>query len=226
MRDRNYFGAMMVEMGEADSLVSGVSRKYRDVLKPIIEIIGVQKEVEKIAGMIIMLTKRGPMFLADTTVNVNPCAEDLVNITDLVAKAVRRLKLTPRIAMLGYSNFGSSPGDEPNKMRDAVEILHQTQPNLIVDGEVQANFALNNDMLLEKFDFSTLANKQVNTLIFPNLSAGNIAYKMMQEMTDAEVVGPMLLGLKKSAHVLQLGCSVREIVNMVKIAVVDAQSKQ
>jgi len=226
MRDRNYFGAMMVEMGEADSLVSGVSRKYRDVLKPIIEIIGVQKEVEKIAGMIIMLTKRGPMFLADTTVNVNPSAEDLVNITDLVAKAVRRLKLTPHIAMLGYSNFGSSPGDEPNKMRDAVEILHQTQPNLIVDGEVQANFALNNEMLLEKFDFSTLANKQVNTLIFPNLSAGNIAYKMMQEMTDAEVVGPMLLGLKKSAHVLQLGCSVREIVNMVKIAVVDAQSKQ
>ena len=226
MRDRNYFGAMMVEMGEADSLVSGVSRKYRDVLKPIIEIIGVQKEVEKIAGMIIMLTKRGPMFLADTTVNVNPSAEDLVNITDLVAKAVRRLKLTPRIAMFGYSNFGSSPGDEPNKMRDAVEILHQTQPNLIVDGEVQANFALNNEMLLEKFDFSTLANKQVNTLIFPNLSAGNIAYKMMQEMTDAEVVGPMLLGLKKSAHVLQLGCSVREIVTMVKIAVVDAQSKQ
>ncbi len=226
MRDRNYFGAMMVEMGEADSFVSGISRKYRDVLKPLIEIIGVQKDVEKIAGMIIMLTKRGPMFLADTTVHVNPSTNDLVNITDLVAKAVRRLKLTPRIAMLGYSNFGSSPGEEPNKMKDAVEILHQTQPNLIVDGEVQANFALNNEMLLEKFEFSTLANKQVNTLIFPNLSAGNIAYKMMQEMTDAEVVGPMLLGLKKSAHVLQLGCSVREIVNMVKIAVVDAQSKQ
>lgn len=226
MRDRNYFGAMMVEMGEADSLISGISRKYRDVLKPIIEIIGVQKDVEKIAGMIIMLTKRGPMFLADTTVNVNPSTHDLVAITDLVAKAVRRLKLTPRIAMLGYSNFGSSPGEDPNKMRDAVEILHEAQPNLVVDGEVQANFALNNDMLLEKFDFSTLANKQVNTLIFPNLSSGNITYKMMQEMTDAEVIGPMLLGLKKSAHVLQLGCSVREIVNMVKIAVVDAQSKQ
>lgn len=226
MRDRNYFGAMMVEMGEADSLISGISRKYRDVLKPIIEIIGVQKDVEKIAGMIIMLTKRGPMFLADTTVNVNPSTHDLVAITDLVAKAVRRLKLTPRIAMLGYSNFGSSPGEDPNKMRDAVEILHEAQPNLVVDGEVQANFALNNDMLLEKFDFSTLANKQVNTLIFPNLSSGNITYKMMQEMTDAEVIGPMLLGLKKSAHVLQLGCSVREIVNMVKIAVVDSQSKQ
>jgi len=226
MRDRNYFGAMMVEMGEADSFVSGVSRKYRDVLKPIIEIIGVQKDVDKIAGMIIMLTKRGPMFLADTTVNVNPSAQELVAITDMVAKAVRRLKLTPRIAMLGYSNFGSSPGEDPNKMRDAVEILHDIQPNLIVDGEVQANFALNNDMLLEKFNFSTLANKQVNTLIFPNLSSGNIAYKLMQEMTDAEVIGPMLLGLKKSAHVLQLGCSVREIVNMVKLAVVDAQSKQ
>jgi malate dehydrogenase (oxaloacetate-decarboxylating)(NADP+) len=226
MLDRNYFGAMMVELGEADSLISGISRKYRDVLKPIIEILGVQKDVDRIAGMIIMLTKRGPMFLADTTVNVNPSTKDLVNITDLVAKAVRRLKLMPRIAMLGYSNFGSSPGEEPNKMRDAVKILHETQPNLIVDGEVQANFALNNDMLLEKFDFSTLANKQVNTLIFPNLSSGNIAYKMLQEMTEAEVVGPMLLGIKKSAHVLQLGCSVREIVNMVKIAVVDAQSKQ
>lgn len=225
MRDRNYFGAMMVELGEADCFVSGISRKYRDVLKPIIEIIGVQKDVNRIAGMIIMMTKRGPIFLADTTVNVNPTTEELVQITDLAAKAVRRLKLTPRIAMLGYSNFGSSPGEEPNKMRDAVRILHETQPNLIVDGELQANFAMNNEMLLEKFGFSMLANKAVNTFIFPNLSSGNISYKMLQEMTDAEVVGPVLLGIKKSAHVLQLNCSVREIVNMVKIAVVDAQSK-
>jgi malate dehydrogenase (oxaloacetate-decarboxylating)(NADP+) len=175
--------------------------------------------------MIIMLTKRGPMFLADTTVNVNPCAEDLVNITDLVAKAVRRLKLTPRIAMLGYSNFGSSPGDEPNKMRDAVEILHQTQPNLIVDGEVQANFALNEELMNEKFAFSQLANKEVNTLIFPNLSAGNISYKLLQQMTDGDAIGPILVGLKKSIHVLQLGSSVREIANMVKVAVIDAQNK-
>ena len=225
MRDRNYFGAMMVEMGEADCFVSGVSRKYRDVLKPIIEIIGVRKEVNRLAGMIIMMTKRGPIFLSDTTVNVDPTTEELVAITDLTAKAVRKLKLIPKIAMLGYSNFGSSPGKEPNKMRDAVEILHQTQPSLIVDGEVQANFALNNEMMLEKFGFSMLANKAANTFIFPNLSAGNITYKMLQEMTDNEIIGPVLLGVNKSAHVLQLNCSVREIVNIVKIAVVDAQGK-
>lgn len=225
MRDRNYFGAMMVELGEADCFVSGISRKYRDVLKPVIEIIGVRKEVRRLAGMIIMMTKRGPIFLSDTTVNVNPTTEDLVQITDLTAKAIRKLKLTPRIAMLGYSNFGSSPGPEPNKMRDAVKILHETQPNLIVDGEVQANFALNNEMLLEKFGFSMLANKSVNTFIFPNLSSGNITYKMLQEMTEAEIIGPVLLGVNKPAHVLQLNCSVREIVNMVKIAVVDAQSR-
>jgi malate dehydrogenase (oxaloacetate-decarboxylating)(NADP+) len=176
--------------------------------------------------MIIMQTKRGPLFLADTTVNINPSAEDLVEITDLVAKAIRRLRIVPKIAMLGYSNFGSSPGVEPSNTSKEVRILHETQPNLIVDGEIQANFALNNDLLLEKFNFSILANKEVNTLIFPNLSAGNISYKLLQEMTGAEVIGPMLLGLKKSAHVLQLGCSVREVINLVKIAVVDAHSKQ
>lgn len=226
MRDRNYFGSMMVETNEADAIISGISRKYRDVLRPMIQILGIQEDVKKIAGMIIMQTKRGPLFLADTTVNINPSAADLVEITDLVAKAIRRLRIVPKIAMLGYSNFGSSPGDEPSNSSEAVRILHETQPNLIVDGEIQANFALNNDLLLEKFSFSMLANKEVNTLIFPNLSAGNIAYKLLQEMTDADVIGPMLVGLKKSAHVLQLGCSVREVINMVKIAVVDAHSKQ
>lgn len=226
MRDRNYFGSMMVETNEADAIISGVSRKYRDVLRPMIQILGIQEDVKKIAGMIIMQTKRGPLFLADTTVNINPSAADLVEITDLVAKAIRRLRIVPKIALLGYSNFGSSPGDEPSNASQAVRILHDTQPNLVVDGEIQANFALNNDLLLEKFSFSMLANKEVNTLIFPNLSSGNIAYKLLQEMTDAEVIGPMLLGLKKSAHVLQLGCSVREVINMVKIAVVDAHSKQ
>jgi malate dehydrogenase (oxaloacetate-decarboxylating)(NADP+) len=226
MRDRNYFGTMMVETNEADAIISGISRKYRDVLRPMIQIIGIQEDVKKIAGMIIMQTKRGPLFLADTTVNINPSAADLVEITDLVAKAIRRLRIVPKIAMLGYSNFGSSPGSEPSNASEAVRILHETQPNLIVDGEIQANFALNNDLLLEKFSFSLLANKEVNTIIFPNLSSGNIAYKLLQEMTDAEVIGPMLLGLKKSAHVLQLGCSVREVINMVKIAVVDAHSKQ
>lgn len=225
MRDRNHFGAMMVEKGEADAMISGITRNYKDVIRPALQIVGVEKDAGRVAGMYILMTKRGPMFLADTTVNVDPTAEDIATITELVAKTVRRFKVIPKIALLGYSNFGSAPGKDPNKMRDAVEILHERNPSLCVDGEVQANFALNNELMQEKFSFSTLANKSVNTLIFPNLSAGNIAYKMMQEMTEAEAIGPVLLGLKKSIHVLQLGSSVREIVNMVKIAVVDAQSK-
>jgi malate dehydrogenase (oxaloacetate-decarboxylating)(NADP+) len=225
MRDRNHFGAMMVEKGEADAMISGLTRKYKDVIRPALQTVGVDEESGRVAGMYILMTKRGPLFLADTTVNVDPTAEEIACITELVAKAVRKFKVTPRIALLGYSNFGSSEGKDPNKMSEAVQILHQRNPNLVVDGEVQANFALNNDLMQEKFAFSTLAGKQVNTLIFPNLSAGNIAYKMMQEMTEAEAIGPVLLGLKKSVHVLQLGSSVREIVNMVKIAVVDAQSK-
>lgn len=225
MRDRNHFGAMMVEKGEADAMISGITRNYKDVVRPALQIVGVEKDAGRVAGMYILMTKRGPMFLADTTVNVDPTAEEIAGITELVAKTVRRFKVNPRIALLGYSNFGSAPGKDPNKMGEAVKILHKTNPTLIVDGELQANFALNNELMLEKFSFSTLANKPVNTLIFPNLSSGNIAYKMMQEMTEAEAIGPVLLGLKKSIHVLQLGSSVREIVNMVKIAVVDAQSK-
>lgn len=226
MRDRNHFGAMMVEKGEADAMISGITRNYKDVIRPALQIVGIDKDAGRVAGMYVLMTKRGPMFLADTTVNVDPTAEEIAAITELVAKAIRRFKVVPRIALLGYSNFGSAPGKDPNKMRDAAKILHERNPTMIVDGEVQANFALNNDLMLEKFPFSTLANKSVNTLIFPNLSAGNIAYKMMQEMTRAEAIGPILLGLKKSIHVLQLGSSVREIVNMVKIAVVDAQSNK
>lgn len=225
MRERNYFGAMMVQLGDADAMISGATRNYRDVLKPALQVIGKQKEVDRVAGMYILMTKRGPMFLADTTVNFDPSAEEIADMTYHIAKTIRKFKVTPRIALLSYSNFGSSPGKDANKMAKAIKLIHEKYPNLTVDGEVQANFALNNELLLDKFDFSNLANKEVNTLIFPNLSSGNIAYKLLQEMTDTEAIGPVLIGLKKSVHVLQLGSSVREIVNMVKVAVVDAQNK-
>lgn len=225
MRERNHFGAMMVEMGEADAMISGLTRNYRSVVGPVIQTIGLEKDASIVAGMYILVTKRGPLFLADTTVNLNPTAEEIAEITNNVAKTIRKFKVTPRIALLSYSNFGSSIGEDAQKMSRAVEILHEKYPTLVVDGEVQANFALNNELMMEKFSFSQLANKQVNTLIFPNLSAGNISYKLLQEMTEGDAIGPVLVGLKKSVHVLQLGSSVREIINMVKVAVVDAQNK-
>ena len=225
MRERNHFGSMMVELGDADAMISGLTRNYRDVVKPVIQTVGLQKDVHTIAGMYILVTKRGPLFLADTTINMDPSAEQIAELTNNVAKMVRKFKVQPKIALLSYSNFGSSPGKDSEKMAKAVDILHTNYPSLIVDGEVQANFALNNDLMMEKFSFSQLANKQVNVLIFPNLSSGNIAYKLLQEMTDGDAIGPVLVGLKKSIHVLQLGSSVREIINMVKVAVVDAQNK-
>nr|WP_294860007.1 NADP-dependent malic enzyme [uncultured Fluviicola sp.] len=225
MRERNHFGAMMVEMGDADAMISGLTRNYRDVVRPAIQVIGLQKDVKTVAGVYILNTKRGPMFLADTTINMNPTAEQIAEITFNVARTLRKLKVTPKIALLSYSNFGSAPGDDSEKMAEAVKILHENHPTLVVDGEVQANFALNNELMNEKFSFSQLANKEVNTLIFPNLSSGNIAYKLLQEITEGDAIGPVLVGLKKSIHVLQMGSSVREIVNMVKVAVVDAQTK-
>ena len=226
MRERNYFGSMMVEVGEADALVSGITRGYKDVIRPALQIVGRDESVAKVAGMHILVTKKGPLFLADTTVNFDPTAEELADITYQVARTVRRLQIHPRVAMLSYSNFGSAQGKDAKKMADAVEILNEKHPTLVVDGEVQANFALNNELLMEKFSFSSLANKNVNTLIFPNLSSSNIAYKLIQEVgDDVDAIGPILLGLKKSIHVLQLGSTVREIVNMIKVAVLDALIK-
>jgi malate dehydrogenase (oxaloacetate-decarboxylating)(NADP+) len=225
MRERNHFGAMMVEMGDADAMISGLTRSYRNSVRPVLQTIGLEKDVNTVAGLYILNTKRGPLFLADTTINLNPTAEQIAEITANVAKTIRKFKVTPRIALLSYSNFGSSIGPDAEKMSKAVEILHDKYPSLVVDGEIQANFALNNDLLMEKFAFSQLANKQVNTLIFPNLSSGNITYKVLQEMIEGDAIGPVLVGLKKSIHILQLGSSVREIINMVKVAVVDAQNK-
>ena len=225
MRERNHFGAMMVDQGDADAMITGLTRSYRSSVSPAIRIVGLEKDVNTVSGMYILNSKRGPLFLADTTINLNPSAEQIAEITFNVSKIIRRLKVTPKIALLSYSNFGSSPGPDSEKMAKAVEILHEKHPTLIVDGEIQANFALNKELMNEKFSFSQLANKDVNTLIFPNLSAGNISYKLLQQLTDADAIGPILVGLKKSIHVLQLGSSVREIINMIKIAVIDAQNK-
>lgn len=225
MRERNHFGAMMVNMGHADAMVTGLTRSYRSNVRPLLQIIGLDKEVKTAAGMYILNTKRGPLFLADTTVNLNPTAEQIAEITLNVAKTITRLKVQPKIALLSYSNFGSSPGPDSEKMAQAVAYLHENHPSLHVDGEIQANFAFNSDLLLEKFPFSRLVGSEVNTLIFPNLSSGNIAYKLLQQMTDSDAIGPVLIGLKKSIHVVQLGASVREIINMVKVAVIDAQNK-
>lgn len=226
MKERNHFGAMMVETGAADAMISGLTRKYADPIRPALQIIGVQQGVKRVAGMYIMNTKQGPFFFADTTMNVDPTVQDLVDITVLTANSVKQFNITPRIALLSYSNFGSAEGEVPNKMREATEILHKSYPGMIVDGEMQANFALNDELLKEQFPFSELIDKKVNTLIFPNLASGNIAYKLIQEMGGAEAIGPVLIGMKKPVHILQLGSSVREIVNMVTIAVVDAQAKR
>ena len=226
MRSRNYFGSAMVETGDADAMISGLTRNYRDTIRPALQVIGTDDDVDKIAGMYILFTKKGPFFFADTTVNENPTAEDIVAITALTAKIIERFKITPRIALLSYSNFGSSEGLDPLKMREATRMLHEQHPDLIVDGEIQANFALNKELRNEIFPFSDLAKRNTNTLIFPNLSSGNIAYKLMQEMGGTESIGPILLGMKKPVHILQLGSSVREIVNMVTIAVTDAQTRK
>ena len=226
MQERNYYGSMMVETGQADALISGLTRNYVDTIKPALRIIGTEYGVEKVAGMYILITKDGPIFFADTTININPTAEDIVEITLLTAKAVRQFNIKPRIGLLSYSNFGSSNTESAMKMRKAVEILHAKHPDLLVDGEIQANFAFNPQMLKDNYPFSDLAGLGANTLIFPNLDAGNIAYKLMQTMGGAEAIGPILLGLKKPVHILQLGSTVREIVNMVTIAVADAQARE
>ena len=225
MKDRNHFGCMLIENGEADGMISGLSRNYPDTIRPALQIIGTEPGVKKIAGMYIMFTKRGPLFLADTTVNFNPTAEELAEITLLVAKEVKMFNIKPRIAMLSYSNFGSSDSPEANLVRRAREIVKEKDPTLICDGEVQGILAFNKEILKENYPFTELLNGEVNILIFPNLSAGNIAYNLLQEVAGTDSIGPILLGLNKPVHVLQLGSSIRSIFNMVLIAVVDAQTK-
>ena len=225
MRDRNHFGCMMVECGDADAMISGLTKNYPDTIRPALHAIGTEDGVDKIAGMYLMLTKKGPLFLADTTVNFNPTAEEVANITLMVAKEIRNFNIIPRIALLSYSNFGSSNSPEARLMAEARKIVKHKMPLLIVDGEMQASVAFNNELMKENYPFCELVDKDVNTLIFPNLAAGNIAYNLLKELGTADAIGPILLGLKKPVHILQLGSSVRSIVNMALIAVVDAQMK-
>ena len=225
MKDRNYFGCMLVESGEADCMISGLTRNYPDTIRPAIQSIGTETGVKKIAGMYILLTKRGPLFLADTTINFNPTAAELAEITLLTAKMVKQLGVVPRIAMLSYSNFGSSNSPEANLVRQARELVKEKDPTLVCDGEMQGILAFNKEILKDNYPFTELLDGEVNTLIFPNLAAGNIAYNLLQEVGGADSIGPILLGLKKPVHVLQLGSSIRSIFNVVLIAVVDAQMK-
>lgn len=226
MRQRPYYGCMMVETGEADALISGLTRQYPNTLRPALEIIGMDDKSNKVAGMYVMLTKKGPLFFADTTVNFNPTEDELVDITLQTARAVGHFNIKPRIAMLSYSNFGSSASPEAITVRNVVSRIKKSHPDLVIDGEMQVGVAFNQELLKESYPFSDLVDESPNTLIFPNLAAGNIAYHLLMEVGGAEAVGPILLGLNKPVHVLQLGSSVRQIVNMVAIAVVDAQSKK
>ncbi len=225
-RSRNHFGSMMVRLGEADALISGLSNDYPRTILPALEIIGVEEGTNRVAGMYIISNRKENFFFADTTVNLNPTAEELVDIIGLTTRVVRFFDTEPRIAMLSYSNFGSNRGEVPVKAAKAVELAKQKWPELVIDGDIQANVALNREILEENYPFSDLAKNPANTLIFPDLASGNIAYKLLMEVGGAEAIGPVLMGMKKSIHVLQVGSSVREIFNMVAIAVVDAQVKE
>ncbi|PXY39431.1 NADP-dependent malic enzyme [Flavobacterium cheongpyeongense] len=226
MRERNYFAAMMVNEGEADALVTGHSRSYPSVLKPMLQLIGKANGASLVATANMMLTARGPMFLSDTAININPSAEDLINIAVMTSKTAKIFGVEPVIAMVSYSNFGSSTHQNASKVREAVAYLHKNHPDMVVDGEIQADFALNPEMLQEKFPFSKLAGKKVNTLVFPNLESANITYKLLKELYQVNSIGPIMMGMGKPVHIFQLGASVEEMVNMAAIAVIDAQGKE
>jgi malate dehydrogenase (oxaloacetate-decarboxylating)(NADP+) len=226
MRMRDYFAAMMVSEGDAHGMLSGHSRSYPSVIKPVLEVIGPAKGVRKVAACNLMITSRGPLFLADTSINIDPSAKELAKIAQMTATAVKMFGLEPVVAMTSYANFGSSSNEKATKVGEAVAYLHRYYPDLIVDGEVQADFALNKEMLQSKFPFSKLAGKKVNTLVFSNIDSANITYKMIKELEKADNIGPIMLGMRKPVHVLQLGASVDEMVHMAAIAVIDAQKKE
>lgn len=226
MRERNYFAAMMVNEGDADCMITGYSRPYPTVVKPMIELIGKDRGVTRIAAANLMLTKQGPLFLADTTININPSAKDLAKISQMTYKIAKMFGMDPNIAMLSFSNFGSSNSESSKKIQDAVAYIHRHFPHVSIDGELQADFALNPELLAKEFPFSKLNGKKVNVLIFPNLDAANITYKLLKQVDGAVSIGPIILGFKKPVHILQLGASVDEMVNMAAVAVVDAQQKE
>lgn len=226
MRERNYFGSMIVKNGDVDAMISGYSRNYPQVVKPILETLGKAKGVQRVAATNLMLTNRGPLFLSDTSININPSAKELAKIAQMTAETARMFGLTPVVAMLSFSNFGSNATEEAKKVSEAVSYLHRFYPDILVDGPLQSDFALNADMMERSFPFSQLKNSKVNTLIFPNLDAANITYKLMKELNGVLSIGPIMMGLAYPVHTLQLGASVEEIVNMTAVAVVDAQQKK
>jgi len=226
MRERNYFAAMMVSEGDADALISGYSRNYPTVVKPMLELIGMAKGATRIATTNVMMTKRGPLFLSDTSINIDPSAKDLTKIAQMTSQVIKMFGMQPVMAMISYSNFGSSEHINTSKVREAVSYLHRHFPDMVVDGELQTDFALNDEMLREKFPFSKLVGRKVNALIFPSLDSANITYKLLKELNDAQSIGPIMMGMRKPVHILQLGASVDEIVNMTAIAVIDAQHKE
>lgn len=226
MRERNYFGSMMVLEGDADGMITGHSRAFNNVIRPVFEVIGRAADVSRAATAHIMITNRGPLILADTSINIEPNAEELVAITRMTANLGKAFGFDPVLALLSYSNFGASTHPHATKVKDAVQLLHQNNPELIVDGEIQTDFALNRDLRQKQFPFSNLARNRVNTLIFPNLESANITYKLLKEMHASSSIGPIMLGLRRAVHVLQLGASVQEMVNMTAVAVIDAQERE
>ena len=225
MKERNLFAAMMIYNGDADALISGYSRSYPVTVKPIFEVIGRSPGVNKVATTNLMITSKGPLFLSDTSINIDPSSKDLAIIAKMTSDIVKMFGLEPNIAMVSYSNFGSSNHPMVLKVNEAVNYLHRNFPKLNVDGPVQSDFALNKEMLKEKFSFSKLSGKNVNTLIFPNLDSANTNYKVIKELDNALSIGPIMMGMSKAVHVIQLGASVEEMVNMSAVAVVDAQKK-
>ena len=226
MKERNYFAAMMVLEGDADGMISGYSRAYPTVVKPVFEVIGRAANVKKVSTVNIMITERGPLFLADTSINIDPNAEEIAEIAKMTANVATTFGFSPVMALLSYANFGSSTHPRATKVREAVKILHASNPELVVDGELQIDFALNKDLHQGKFPFSKLSGKKVNTLIFPNLESANITYKLLKELNQADSIGPIMVGLRRSVHILQLGASVDEMVNMTAVAVIDAQERE
>jgi malate dehydrogenase (oxaloacetate-decarboxylating)(NADP+) len=220
----NYFGSVMVASGDADALVSGVNMNYPETIRPALQVIGVHPKAEVVSGLYMLVFDKHVIFCGDTTVNIDPTAEQLAQIAYSAGRIVRTLGITPRIAMLSFSNFGSVRHPEAEKVAKAVQLLRQRDPSFVVDGEMQADTALDQSLLRAGYPFSLL-NDNANVLIFPNLSAGNIAYKLLNHLGGATAIGPILVGMNRPVHVLERGADVQDIVNMAAVAVMDAQSR-
>ncbi len=225
LTNRDYFGAMMVEAGEADTFLTGSARSYASSLKPVLEVIGPAKGVSKVAGLMMVMTKKGPLFFADTTINDNPTAKELAKIARMTEYVVRGIGIRPRIAMLSFENFAART-ETSKKVSEAVALLHKSYPDMVVDGEIQPDFALNEELISKSFPFSKLNGKRANVLIFPNLASGNLSYKILRGIENSQVIGPILMGMNKPVHILQMRSTIEEIVNLATIAVLDVQQRK